>query len=164
MRSLPLLLSVSLLFGLIPGCGETGERSSEPVGRTLEYRSTVHFIDATDTVSTLRAAVADTPEARSAGLMDVHDLPPDRGMLFLFDDEEPRSFWMANTPIALDIIFADTDGRIVRIHPRTQPYSQRNVRSEHPAKYVIETNAGYALRHDIREGMHIFFELDEPAD
>jgi len=76
-------------------------------------------------------------------------------MLFIFDDEELRSFWMANTPIPLDIIFADASGRIVRIQRNTRPYSHESIQSEYPATYVVEVNAGYTLRHDIKEGMYI---------
>ncbi len=149
------MFALILSIGLI-ACEEETESRGENSSRTLDYRATIYFISGeTDTVTTIEAAVADTDASRSAGLMDVHDMPADNGMLFIFDDEEPRSFWMANTPLALDIIFADADGEIIRIHTNTRPYSDRNIESEQPAKYVVETNAGYTLRHDIQEGMRI---------
>lgn len=142
------------------GGGEDDDDST-PRGRVLDYTATVTFLSADgDTVSTLRAAVADDAATRSSGLMDVYDMPSDRGMLFIFDNEEPRSFWMANTPLALDIIFINSNMEIIRIHQNTRPYSNRNVESELPAQYVVETNAGYTLRHDIIEGMKITFDYD----
>jgi hypothetical protein len=68
---------------------------------------------------------------------------------------------MANTPLSLDIIFANSDFEIVRIHRNTQPYSSRSIESGRPAKYVVEVNAGYAVNHDIREGMTIAIQRPE---
>jgi uncharacterized membrane protein (UPF0127 family) len=87
--------------------------------------------------------------------MDVSDLPQSKGMLFIFEENEPRSFWMANTPLPLDIIFVNEDGEIVRIHHSTQPFAEENYTSGQPAKYVIEVNAGYCVSHDIQEGMKV---------
>lgn len=99
--------------------------------------------------------MADDTSERNHGLMDVRDLPQSKGMLFIFEKNEPRSFWMANTPLPLDIIFVNTDGEIVRIHHSTQPFSEENYTSGQPAKYVIEVNAGYCISHDIQEGMKV---------
>lgn len=108
-------------------------------------------------MSSIDAAVADDSEERNQGLMDVRDLPKTKGMLFIFEKNEPRSFWMANTPLSLDIIFVNEQKEIVRIHHSTQPFSEKSITSEEPAKYVIETNAGYCISHDIQEGMKVHF-------
>lgn len=89
--------------------------------------------------------------------MNVTNLPSDKGMLFIFEDNQPRSFYMANTPLSLDIIFVNEDKEIVRIHNNTQPYSDKNLTSGKPARYVVETNGGYCLSHDIQEGMRVDF-------
>ncbi|MCC5940607.1 MAG: DUF192 domain-containing protein [Balneolaceae bacterium] len=146
---------------LISACGESEETSQarETESRVLDYVTTVSFADeGGEPVSTIRAALADDDLSRSEGLMDVHNLPSDAGMLFIFEGEEPRSFWMANTPLSLDIIFANSDFEIVRIHRNTPPYSHESIESELPAKYVVEVNAGYTMQHDIREGMMIILE------
>jgi len=159
MRKLRYLIMPLATFFLI-SCGEEETAETVPTGRTLDYTASVSFLSAAeDTVATIEAAVADDDESRSTGLMDVYDMPRDKGMLFIFDDEEPRSFWMANTPLALDIIFVNSDMEIIRVHQNTRPYSERNVESEQPAKYVVETNAGFTLRYDIIEGMKITYEL-----
>ncbi|TVR26531.1 MAG: DUF192 domain-containing protein [Balneolaceae bacterium] len=150
----------TLLFILtltLTACNTEEERPPSPVeGRELEYTATVQFLnEAGEVVSEIDAAVADDDDSRSEGLMDVHNLPADSGMIFKFEDEQPRSFWMANTPISLDIIYANSDFEIVRIHRNTPPYSHENIHSEEPAMYVVEVNAGYTLRHDITEGMSI---------
>lgn len=128
-------------------------------GQSLEFTGEVYFMKTeTDTISTIKVAVADNNRLRSQGLMNVLTLPDDSGMLFIFSKEQPRSFWMANTPIPLDIIFIDSGMNIVRIHRNTRPYSQESIQSEEPAQFVVEVNAGYTLNHDIREGMKI--EID----
>jgi uncharacterized membrane protein (UPF0127 family) len=128
--------------------------------RKLSYTATVSFIEqSNEEVISVRAAVADDDDSRSEGLMNVHNLPNDAGMIFIFEDEAPRSFWMANTPISLDILFINSEMEIVRIHRNTPPYSHENIVSESPAKYVVEVNAGFTLNHDIREGMKISYTI-----
>lgn len=85
--------------------------------------------------------IADTPEARSRGLMFREELAPDEGMLFVFPDTQPRSFWMRNTPLPLSIAYIDERGRILEIHAM-EPYSEVPVRSRNPARYALEVNRG----------------------
>lgn len=96
--------------------------------------------------------MAVTPNDITTGLMDVRSMGADHGMLFVFESDEPRSFWMANTPLSLDMFFIDKDFRIRRIHSNTTPLSHQSYTSDAPVRYVIETNAGYSLTHDITEG------------
>jgi uncharacterized membrane protein (UPF0127 family) len=64
---------------------------------------------------TIPVKVADDVERREHGLMEVEDLPPGTGMLFVFDGERTGGFWMKNTLVPLDIAYADADGEIVSI-------------------------------------------------
>lgn len=135
---------------------EQPQTESPLPSRTLDYTATVSFLNPDGSViSEIDAAVADNDRSRSEGLMDIHDLPETAGMLFIFEDEAPRSFWMASTPLSLDIFYVNEAMEIVRVHQNTPPYSHESIESELPAKYVIEVNAGYALRHDITEGRTI---------
>lgn len=146
---------------LASACSQAQKKSNtknteEESGRQLTYERSVSFLTSDgDTLSTVEVAVADEDAERNQGLMDVRDLPKSKGMLFIFEENEPRSFWMANTPLALDIIFVNEDHEIVRIHHNTTPFSEKNFESEKPAKYVIETNGGYCISHDIQEGMKV---------
>lgn len=152
-----LIISLTLLFGV--SCTSEKENKVEKrTGRTLSFTESVTFIDPSDNeVSTVRVAVADDQEKRNQGLMDVNDLPSDAGMLFIFPEEEPLSFYMANTPLPLDIMFVNSDSVIVRIHHNTAPFNSKQLLSDAPAKYVVETNGGYAVSNDIREGYKIRF-------
>jgi len=95
--------------------------------------------------------IAFTEAARSRGLMFREALAADHGMLFIFPDERPRSFWMRNTRIPLSIAYADSGGRIVRI-AEMEPFSETSIPSGAPARYALEMVRGWFLRHGVREG------------
>lgn len=137
---------------------ETPPATTTPPGRTLDYTRDVRFLNEEGSViSEIRVAVVDNDESRNMGLMDVRDLPENRGMLFVFDREAPLTFWMANTPLSLDIIFVNAQKEIVTIHANTPPMSEKNFDSSSDAMYAIEVNAGYCLKYDIREGLKVDF-------
>ncbi len=78
-----------------------------------------------------------------------NELPAFGGMLFIFPQESPLSFWMKNTPLPLDIIYINADFTIVHIAENTTPYSTAHISSKHPAKYVLEVNGGFCRQHGI---------------
>ncbi|MCR9123823.1 MAG: DUF192 domain-containing protein [Phyllobacteriaceae bacterium] len=86
--------------------------------------------------------IARTGDEHMRGLMHRTDLPADRAMLFVFDAAGQRAFWMKDTPLPLDIIFAAEDGTIVRVARDTVPFSTVPIRSGAPALYVLEVHAG----------------------
>ncbi|MBN1449041.1 MAG: DUF192 domain-containing protein [Bacteroidetes bacterium] len=102
---------------------------------------------------TIDVEIAESEQARTQGLMGRDRMAEQQGMLFIFPDETFRSFWMANTPLPLDIIFANDAGTIVTIQRNTVPYSEESIPSTAPARYVIEVNAGFCDRHGIHEGL-----------
>jgi len=82
-------------------------------------------------------------------------LAENQGMLFVFEGEEDRSFWMKNTVLSLDMIFVNGKNQIVTIHKNTTPYSEQSYASTNPSQYVVEVNAGYTDKHKISVGDHI---------
>ena len=86
------------------------------------------------------------------GMMWRTSMAEDRGMLFLMDELEPQSFWMLNTLIPLDIMYADDNRRIVTIAENATPKSTDPIPSGASARYVLEVNGGFAQRHGIRVG------------
>jgi uncharacterized membrane protein (UPF0127 family) len=78
-------------------------------------------------------------------------MPAGHGMLFVFPDETVRSFWMKNTYLPLDIIYADAAGRVVSVKPMN-PLNLEGVSSEKPAKYAIELNRGAAASTGVAVG------------
>jgi uncharacterized protein len=99
---------------------------------------------------TVDAELATTLETRTRGLMERPSLPADQGMLFLFEVAQPLSFWMFNTLIPLDIIFADAERRITSIYasvpPCRPPLRCPTYPSHGPAQFVLEVNAGTAAK------------------
>lgn len=81
--------------------------------------------------------LADVPPDPSAGLPE----GARRGMLFVFDQEHPRSFWMHNTIAPLDVAFIRNDGTIVKTHTMA-PLETRLYPSVEPARFALEVRAG----------------------
>jgi uncharacterized membrane protein (UPF0127 family) len=102
------------------------------------------------------AELATTPETHTRGLMERSSLPADQGMLFIFEAAQPLSFWMFNTLIPLDIIFADTARRITSIStsvPPCRPPSRcPTYTSAGLAQFVLEVNAGTVTKAGIGVG------------
>ena len=102
----------------------------------------------------VNAEVADTPKERAVGLMGRVSLLPDSGMLFVYPDQQSRSFWMKNTPIPLSIAFIDSLGRIVHMTDM-KPLTEEPVPSVHPAMYALEMNQGWFTEHGVMIGQTI---------
>ena len=104
--------------------------------------------------------VVDDRESRSRGLMHREVLAADHGMVFIYPGERVRNFWMKNTLIPLDIIFLDSQLRIVSIARDAQPCNKApctRYSSQQPAQYVIEVNAGIAASLGLESGDTVRF-------
>jgi len=112
-----------------------------------------------DTLAHIIVEVADDDQQRSQGLMYRSSLPDTTGMLFIFDQPAPRSFWMKNTKIPLDILYVDEELRIFMIYKSVMPYSEQSIPSEDEALYVVEVIGGFTTRNQIEEGDLIAFEI-----
>ena len=136
---------VVVLFLTVPApidAGEARDSHSDSM-LTIATRSARH-------VFTIE--LAKTPAEMERGLMFRTALAPDRGMLFLYADDRPVSFWMKNTYIPLDLFFIDRHGAIVGIAERAVPLSTALIPSEMPVRAVLEVNGGTAQRLGIAVG------------
>ena len=88
--------------------------------------------------------LAETEAQRRHGLMFTPYLPKQQGMLFVFETDAPRQFWMKNTQIPLDMLFFASDGHLVNIIHSAKPFSLTARTSAGPARYVLELNGGVA--------------------
>ena len=99
--------------------------------------------------------LAKTAAEREKGLMYVKEMPANKGMLFIFDNVDIYPFWMKNTLIALDMLWIDSNYKVVFIGQNIQPcrsficpVTNPNV----PAKYVLEINGNSAKNLGIKVG------------
>ena len=69
-------------------------------------------------------------------------LKKNEGMLFIWYDEDYRSFWMKNTVIPLDLIFINSKLEVIEVYFDARPFSEKSIRSKKRAKFVLELNAG----------------------
>ena len=117
------------------------------------------FLDQNDKVITgIDIEIADDDYQTQRGLMYRRSMKEDRGMLFIFPDEEERSFWMKNTYLALDILYINSSKEIVSIVENVAPKSEESIWSGAPAKYVVEVVAGFVGMHQIEVGDRFTFK------
>ncbi len=151
-----LLMSAGWLLGF--GCTEESDNRND-----LSSMQTAR-IRVGDTVFEVWLATTEAEQTR--GLMRTPEsalapIPPDsgrglpegaqRGMLFVFPDEQLRAFWMSNTIIPLDIAYIRGDGVIVKTYTMA-PLETRTYPSVEPARFVLETRAGLLADLQIKAG------------
>lgn len=98
--------------------------------------------------------IADTEEKAAKGLMYRRSMPEGTGMLFVFPDERPRTFWMKNTFIPLDIGYFNRNKELIDIQQMEPVVSemQTNVPtypSKGPAQFALEVPKGWFLKHKV---------------
>jgi uncharacterized membrane protein (UPF0127 family) len=119
--------------------------AQQPPLRTAELGAGMHVI---------RAEVADNFSARMQGLMQRRSLPPNGGMLFVFDEDATHCMWMKNTLIPLSVAFLDEQGAIVNIADM-QPHSEQSHCAARPARYALEMTQGWFAQRGIRAGARL---------
>jgi uncharacterized protein len=122
-----------------PAAGGAGTGAGAPAG-TVAYR----LLPAGGAPQTVRLEVAADPASRARGLMGRTEVPPGRGMVFLYPDDVRESFWMKDTLVPLSIAFVAADGRVVSVAEmspcRADPcptYAPAG-----PYRYAVELRAG----------------------
>ena len=106
----------------------------------------------------LEVQIADDEPRRVRGLMFQDQLPPDQGMIFVFDKPGLYSLWMLNMQFPLDMMWFDENGKIVHIEKDVPPCKTaleittcQSVVPEGEALYVLEVTAGFVDQNNITE-------------
>lgn len=111
----------------------------------------------------LEAEVADTPEKLLFGLAFQESLPPNHGMLYIFDQSGPHRVWTKEFRIPIDVIWVDESKVVVHVLEHAEPCSLDPCPWYGPpprnARYVIETNAGFVRQEQIEPGTQLKFTL-----
>ena len=157
-RRHPMALSLAMLYIWTIGlCASSRPaRAADPPPETL-------ITVKTPKGALIQAELADTALKRAQGLMFREHLADERGMLFIFGDAQPWTFWMKNTKIPLDIIWMDGKKTIIHIE-RNVPICTRQddgcpqYHSEEGALYVLELGGGRAETLQLQRGMRLSFK------
>ena len=99
----------------------------------------------------IQAEVVSEPGSRARGLMHRKSMPPNAGMLFIFDEAAVHCMWMKNTYIPLSVAFIDAQGVIINIADM-QPHSEQSHCAARPAVYALEMTQGWFAQRGIKAG------------
>ena len=139
----------------------TSAHATDEVIQTPDYEIAQIQLTPADSSTPIAFSVklAVTPLQHAYGLMFSPPLPTKSGMLFVFEDTAPRTFWMKNTPIALDMLFFDDNGRLVTLISNARPNNLTLLHSRLAAKYVLEIGGREASRLNIKIGSHLHLPI-----
>ncbi len=155
-RIIPAAVLAAMLAALIYSGWTSLSVSSSKAGTAmrLEVDPEPLLVETTDGKISFQIEVADVEEERSRGLMFRRDLPAGRGMLFVFENNARRGFWMRNTPLPLDLLFISQSGRVVAIRQGV-PFSETAISPVNPVRFVLELHKGSAERNGIKIGARL---------
>ena len=146
------VLGLCLLCLVAASCGPEPKPASQDARSKSEAKDTHPAVRLTIGGRHADVEVVSTEEERQTGLMFRQWLAPDSGMLFVFEDAAPRSFWMKNTWIPLSIAFIDDSGIILNVLEMAANDTTARYQSAGPARFVLEMNAGWFQKHSIKPG------------
>lgn len=146
--------------GLVDG----GATPEWPSGSYADYDTTTVEVQTADgnRLGTVNAAIADTGDKRYLGLSDASTLPEDAGMLFVFSAERAGvTFVMREMDFGIDIVYADAEGTITRIHNAPEPGpNEDGSEQRYPGsgRYVLEVPYKWTDRNGVAVGDTLAFE------
>lgn len=107
----------------------------------------------------INVSVADTPTEREKGLSKREYLRDDEGMIFVFETLDRHQIWMKDMNFPIDIIWLDENFKIVDIATNASVASYPNTFTPRAsAGFIIEVNAGFTTKNNIKIGDTIVFE------
>jgi len=110
-------------------------------------------------------ALASTDEQRIKGLSGLEKLYENEGMLFLFDKPSKQGFWMNEMKFPIDILWLDSDSRVVHIEKNLEPciifVTCHVYTPQVDSQYVLELRSGFTNDHSIQNGTRINLNLTQ---
>ncbi|MFC4439237.1 MULTISPECIES: DUF192 domain-containing protein [Natrialbaceae] len=141
--------------------GSSDDESSTEVHADYESTDVRVTTPDGDELGEVTAAIADTQELQRLGLSDTEELPEDRGMLFVYETVEDRTFAMPDMSFGIDIIFADDEGVITSIFHAPEPGPDEDGTEEiYPGRgqYVLEVVYEWTSERGVEEGDVLEFD------
>ncbi|MCX2839675.1 DUF192 domain-containing protein [Salinimicrobium sp. MT39] len=155
--------SIFLATSVLLSCKDNKEPVQQDIAEPITFTKEAEAYltkETGDTIQHLQLEIADDDYQRETGLMYRTSMEDDQGMIFIFEDEAPRGFYMKNTNIPLDLIFLDANNKVVSIQKNAQPKSLKTIPSEKPAQYVLEVNAGLSDQWNLAVGDSLILNRD----
>lgn len=107
----------------------------------------------------LKAEVVNTTESRQLGFSGREGVVDGQGMIFVFPEPSMYSFWMKNMLFPLDVIWINTENKIVHIETNKGPDTYPNAFApKEPAQFVLETSAGFVDFFGVKVGDEVRFK------
>lgn len=134
-----------------------GKCPKDPTGNLNLPLGKITFLDAPKAPQ-VEVELARDDASRERGLMYRTSMPKNRGMLFSWQEERPRNFWMHNTCIPLDMLYVTKEGVIAGILEQVPTLNEQPRGIKCPVAHVLELNAGWARAHGLAPGMKLKIE------
>ncbi len=110
-------------------------------------------------VHSFKVTTATSQYEQLNGLHGWTSLAINEGMLFVFPEPTQRPFWMKHISIPLDILFVDSNGKILDIVRHAEPGSETPLIAGKPFLAALEVNADTVSRIGIVKGDHVYHPL-----
>jgi uncharacterized protein len=140
-----------------PVASKAKECPKDPTGNLKLPLGKIIFSEAPGSPS-VEVELARDDASRERGLMFRTHMAKNSGMLFSWNDERVRNFWMHNTCIPLDMLYVTKDGVIAGILEQVPTLSDAPRGVKCPVAHVLELNAGWARAHHLAPGMKLQIE------
>ncbi len=129
-----------------------------PVPDPVSFGPPVLMTVTTDTgAHRFATELARTPAQKSRGMMFRPAVAADEAMLFIFDDDAPRSFFMRNTCASLDLVWVTKDLEVAGVSADATPYDESSIPSPEPVRFVWEIAGGRAAAIGLKPGDRLRF-------
>lgn len=152
------IATIVLIIALVFALNNCQDETSDVHYYKFKKEGELTFVDSVENpIIKIDIEIADNDYERQLGLMNRQSMEEMQGMLFIFPQQQYQSFWMRNTLFSLDMLFINSNKEIVTIHKNTTPLSEQSYPSSAPAIYVLEVNAGFCDRHNIKLGDKVFW-------
>ncbi|PKO94609.1 MAG: hypothetical protein CVU16_01905 [Betaproteobacteria bacterium HGW-Betaproteobacteria-10] len=121
---------------------------------TAWAQNSMPIIELTAGFHRIEAEVAANDPNRQLGLMNRQSMPAQRGMLFVFPQNNTHCMWMRNTLLPLSVAFIDDEGKVINIEDM-QPQTEDNHCARRPARYALEMNLGWFAQRGLKAGVKL---------
>lgn len=147
--------------------GDTGDESDcvgESVHESYDETTVTVTTPEGEPLGSVTAAIAEKTATQRTGLSETDCLPPDRGMLFVYERNQSLGFWMRHMEIGIDIVHIDSEGVITSIQHAEAPADDEDGTEEshqYPGtgQFVLEVNYNWTTEHDVEVGDVVTFDL-----